>query len=166
MAFIPCPECQKKISDKAPACPHCGHVDTHNNGGQGGEIEQVDKVTQVEAAEPEEKVKLPEGCGCGLALFGVLMLFFLTCTFIGSGPSEIGAYTASQYFVKQKLRAPGSADFPIYQEGMVSKLNGGRYRVNAYVDSQNGFGAQIRSHYKCEVRADGKDWFLEALAID
>jgi hypothetical protein len=24
MALFPCPECQKDVSDKAPACPHCG----------------------------------------------------------------------------------------------------------------------------------------------
>jgi len=24
MALIPCYECEKEISDKAPACPHCG----------------------------------------------------------------------------------------------------------------------------------------------
>lgn len=24
MALIKCPECEKEISDKAPACPHCG----------------------------------------------------------------------------------------------------------------------------------------------
>ena len=24
MALIECPECNKEISDKAPACPHCG----------------------------------------------------------------------------------------------------------------------------------------------
>jgi rRNA maturation endonuclease Nob1 len=24
MALIPCYECEKEISDQAPACPHCG----------------------------------------------------------------------------------------------------------------------------------------------
>jgi len=24
MALLPCPECKKEVSDKAPACPHCG----------------------------------------------------------------------------------------------------------------------------------------------
>ena len=24
MALIPCYECEREISDKAPACPHCG----------------------------------------------------------------------------------------------------------------------------------------------
>lgn len=25
MALIPCPECRREVSDKAPACPGCGH---------------------------------------------------------------------------------------------------------------------------------------------
>lgn len=25
MALIPCPECKREVSDKAPACPGCGH---------------------------------------------------------------------------------------------------------------------------------------------
>lgn len=25
MALIACPECQKQVSDAAPACPHCGY---------------------------------------------------------------------------------------------------------------------------------------------
>jgi zinc-ribbon domain len=38
MALIPCPDCGKKISDKAPSCPSCGYAE------QAQTIEQTAKT--------------------------------------------------------------------------------------------------------------------------
>lgn len=163
MAFIPCPQCNKSISDKAPACPHCGHVARVE---ENGKDSMPPQDATAEKPEQDAKQTLPAGCGCGLLLFGAILLFVFTAVFFSdSGPDKIGAYVASQQFVEQKLRAPASADFPSYRESMVNELSGGKYRIKAYVDSQNGFGAQIRSHYTCVIRAKGESWHLEALDI-
>ena len=41
-------------------------------------------------------------------------------------------------------------------------LGGGRYEVNSYVDSQNSFGATIRTHFKGVIEK-GDKWYLESL---
>jgi len=47
------------------------------------------------------------------------------------------------------LKSPSSAKFPW---GLKSSLiSGDKYRVANYVDSQNSFGAMIRTNYVCEV---------------
>ncbi|WP_300616849.1 hypothetical protein [Dokdonella sp.] len=43
MALIPCPECRKEVSDKAPSCPNCGcpfaaHGGGASQGSTAGEI--------------------------------------------------------------------------------------------------------------------------------
>ena len=57
MALIPCYECEKEISDKAPACPHCGAPKE----GRPSELEEPtlstqkhSKSSQEEAVDPNE----------------------------------------------------------------------------------------------------------------
>jgi len=61
----------------------------------------------------------------------------------------IGAFVMSQGFVKRALKAPSTAEFPWFNDRDVgvTPLKGCAYRVVAWVDAQNGFGAQIRSRY-------------------
>lgn len=62
-------------------------------------------------------------------------------------------------FVKQRLKAPSTADFP-YGELVTDKGNG-IYFMNSYVDAQNGFGAMLRNYYTCELQFNGRDWIDE-----
>jgi len=55
--------------------------------------------------------------------------------------------------VKARLKSPATADFPFWdkKEPRQYKINGDsncHYIVTGYVDSQNGFGAMIRSNYQ------------------
>jgi hypothetical protein len=53
-----------------------------------------------------------------------------------------------QKFVTDRLKAPSTAEFPWnYDDQKVDILGPGHYRVSSFVDSQNGFGAQVRSTY-------------------
>lgn len=61
------------------------------------------------------------------------------------------AVYASQKFVKRKLKSPSTADFqPIFQAKVKRENN--TYTINSYVDSQNGFGATIRSNYIVKLK--------------
>ena len=84
-------------------------------------------------------------------------------------PDKMSAFLMSQDFVKARLKAPSTAEFPWYDKSFVGDLGGGRFRVNAYVDAQNSFGAQIRSRYTCVLKATGDDrwgnWKLESMDI-
>jgi hypothetical protein len=106
-------------------------------------------------------------------ILGVIV-FIIYASFTGSQsgtgglnpPDKMTAYFASQDFVEKNLKAPSTAKFPWYSEPFVTDLGGGRFRVSAYVDAQNTFGAQIRTQYTCVVKGtDEIHWILESLDI-
>ncbi len=55
--------------------------------------------------------------------------------------------------VKKRLRSPSTAKFP-WQAPDIAPIDGQKcsWRVTGYVDSQNGFGAMVRSHYSVDVK--------------
>lgn len=74
----------------------------------------------------------------------------------------------SQKFVKQNLKAPATAEFPDWTaDNCNASANGDTWRVRSFVDSQNGFGAMIRSDYGVEMRynADKDTWTLLDIMI-
>jgi hypothetical protein len=75
------------------------------------------------------------------------------------------AYAMSQQFVTDQLRAPATAEFPWADEARVKPLGDCRFRVAAHVDSQNGFGALIRTHYTAILifTPESEMWEVEAL---
>lgn len=74
-----------------------------------------------------------------------------------------GAWVYMQFFVEKRLKSPKSADFPFDGYRNVSELGRGRYRVNSYVDAQNSFGANIRTHFEGVIRKENDEWHLESL---
>ena len=79
-------------------------------------------------------------------------------------PDEIELHTEAQQFVRQGLKSPSTAEFPVlpYEAG---DLGGGRYRIVSYVDSQNSFGAMLRSDWSVLMRLEGERWILEKMII-
>ena len=71
-----------------------------------------------------------------------------------------------QLFVEKQLKSPSTADFPFGGHRHVTKLGGNRYRVDSYVDSQNSFGAQIRTEFEGVIKSVDGGWELEYLAFD
>lgn len=57
------------------------------------------------------------------------------------------AVTAAQNLVKDELRSPSTAKFPIDTSYKV-KRSGSDWIVEGYVDAQNGFGATVRQYWK------------------
>ena len=53
----------------------------------------------------------------------------------------------------QVLKAPATAKFPDFDEMVVNGSNG-HYSVSGFVDSQNSYGASIRSNYTYNVEKD------------
>lgn len=77
---------------------------------------------------------------------------------------EIAAEAMCEQFVTERLKAPATADFPGADSVVVTGDN--QYEVTASVDSENGFGAQIRTDYVCVVHDNGGDrWTLVSLDL-
>ena len=81
-------------------------------------------------------------------------------------PDKIEAYVMSQEFVKERLKAPATADFPWYDENFVKELGDNKFEVNAYVDAENSFGAKVRTNYSCVLKYVGDDkWRAESVKL-
>ncbi|WP_394749576.1 hypothetical protein [Spongiimicrobium salis] len=64
---------------------------------------------------------------------------------------EDAAFNA-QRLIKNKLKTPTTAKFPASFQATVNKNVKGNYEVSSYVDSQNGFGAMVRTNWSAEIR--------------
>ena len=71
---------------------------------------------------------------------------------------KITALTAAQECVKERLKSPSSADFP-WGTDCVSKVSENTYIINSYVDSQNSFGAMLRTNFSCQVTLNSDDTY-------
>lgn len=76
---------------------------------------------------------------------------------------DIQAFLAAKEFMKKRLKAPSTADFPFLTDGStITKLDCGHFSVQSFVDAQNSYGAMIRTNYEMVLRhSGGGNWTLE-----
>lgn len=79
------------------------------------------------------------------------------------------AYIAMEDFVKRRLKAPSTAEFPGVFDGRtehVKSLGDQRYIISSYVDAQNAFGGMMRNSFRGEVQQTSPDrWQLNSLTL-
>ncbi|MFI2367289.1 hypothetical protein [Streptomyces sp. NPDC018833] len=100
-------------------------------------------------------------------------LLTLTACSSGDGkPLDTSAAVMCEDFVKQRLKSPGTAKFPGVTDGdyatttVLSDTKPWKYKVVGVVDSQNGFGATVRSNYTCTVSTEDDDtWTLDDMQL-
>ncbi|HUM44337.1 MAG TPA: hypothetical protein PKI14_15440 [Fervidobacterium sp.] len=75
---------------------------------------------------------------------------------------EIEAIIMAEKFVKDRLVSPSSAKFPWRSsETTAVKVDEDTWVISSYVDSQNRFGAMLRTYYIAKVKYLGNDkWQL------
>jgi hypothetical protein len=104
-----------------------------------------------------------------LVMFGVIIVVLLLVNWSaeskrsvpGSKDLRLEACYMAQQFVEQRLKAPSTAEFQNCYDVTVSFYEPDTYIVPSYVDSQNGFGAMLRSEYRATVQHLGRDrWRL------
>jgi hypothetical protein len=90
-----------------------------------------------------------------LVLLIAIGSFFIGCGGGGDkGPktySQSDAWIYSQSFIKDRLKAPSTASFGKLGESTILRMDDTTFSVKSFVDSQNGFGAMIRSKYTCII---------------
>jgi hypothetical protein len=83
---------------------------------------------------------------------------------------ESGAYLMAQEYVKQKLKAPATATFPLRSDPlvMVTAISDCHFLVNGYVDAADIFGENLRSPYLVELGpvGAGNEWQAYHVMID
>lgn len=80
----------------------------------------------------------------------VLIIIGIIWTAIFGKPEhkDLEAWDACRQFVSRQLKAPATADFSSPDDSTIVDA-GTVWTVSGYVDSQNSFGAQIRSRFRC-----------------
>ncbi len=149
MALKKCKECGKEVSSKAKNCPNCG--------------------------APIKK-QISTGSGCLIIILFVLFIGWIFSSIFDTPSStdwrsennSIAANVMMEKFVKERLRSPSTSKFPgaLERSDHVQYLGNQKYKINSWVDSQNAFGATIRTHFSGEIMQVDKDnWKLISLDL-
>lgn len=172
-----CQFCAETIKAEAVVCRFCGRP-LAKTLPTGTVIHATPVATPVATPAPQVK---NTGLSCSfliglLAVIGVITVcgFFAVSLLASDTPSTAEddadmAFYMSQEFVKDKLKAPSTAEFPRRSDSdvTVTKLGSGKYSVIAWVDSENGFGAMIRTTYLATLhRVDADNWRLDSLIFE
>lgn len=76
-------------------------------------------------------------------------------TYNSPGYEVSSAYTTARAFVKKNLKCPSTAEFASILDIKYSVNDDGSVSIISYVDSQNGFGATVRTNFSCKIK-DGR----------
>lgn len=115
-------------------------------------------------------------------IFGLIASFLALLWIMGaaSSPDEAeqaakrcqspdAAYTMAKRFVEKRLRSPSTAEFPslLSDDVQVGYEGDCTHAVRAYVDAQNGFGAQVRQRFYARVQNERgtSEWVLLKVQI-
>jgi hypothetical protein len=149
MAMKPCRECGKEVSSAAKTCPQCGIARPVYTWGFRRTFYTV--------------------------LFGGMVLTAIISAAISPSvddPDEDRLWESSalcERMVRKSLKAPSTAKFPDEGRSTVRSSNERlEFTTVGSVDAQNGFGAQIRSKFRCVLEFDAvaHTWRAKEFAID
>jgi hypothetical protein len=81
--------------------------------------------------------------------------------------TKITVYSFAEQFAEERLKSPGTAEFPGIMEKIahVHQIEGNKFKVKSWVDSQNGFGGTVRTKFQCIISLNDEgdranlDWF-------
>jgi len=157
--YISCPHCKSLIKKDISTCPYCKK-----------DINNIKPETDNSKPIKNTPLLIVKIVG-SIAL--IIFAFFVlkSCFFSGSNSStpttqseqslEIEAFVRSQSVCEKYLKAPSTAKFPYFGDSKVSvnKISDGKYSIVSYVDSENSFGAMIRTFYSVTITSTGEDTY-------
>lgn len=91
----------------------------------------------------------------------VLVMVLAACSNEPYDPNnENEAVAQCEGFADQRIKAPATAEYDL-----VASRAGEGWTVTGTVDSENGFGANIRSNVECQLHFEGDTAHLDDIAI-
>ena len=148
-----CANCNTEFNSNF--CPNCGAPAT----------EAPVPVQSASAAQPQKKKNSSMKI---IAIVAVIVLIFSVGYIIHYAhsansdvetttelrPTDTECWTAAQMTVEDYLKAPSTAKYSYYDEDWNIVRTGNRVKISSFVDSQNSFGAMIRSNFTVIVTFD------------
>ncbi|MBI2120390.1 MAG: zinc ribbon domain-containing protein [Parcubacteria group bacterium] len=162
-----CSQCGQSIPTGGIYCPTCGKKLVSENTHQPSTTHNLDKKPNTTLWNIGS-----------IFVFIFILLFFVgvmspdtpntTSSQSGSNSpdiinDDIDVFIQAKNFVKQGLKSPSTAVFPVLCD-CVTK-NGSVYTVSSFVDSQNSFGAMLRSNWTVIMSLEGDKWVLKRMVI-
>jgi hypothetical protein len=81
--------------------------------------------------------------------------------------AETEAFHQAKRVVTALLKSPATANFQSVFNADIRNLGDGKYRVNSFVDSQNGFGAILRTYFSARLQTtDGERFYITELIVN
>lgn len=124
-----------------------------------------DSIDDVELGKLAVKPKKPPvGVWIGAAVVVAVMALVISVVVKGGGPADPktdAKLICQENFIAARLKAPATAK---YLDVTVTQL-GDVYTVTGSVDSENSFGALIRSTFTCKVKDSGDQWLLQSATV-
>ena len=80
--------------------------------------------------------------------------------------SDIEAYVEAQFIIEDFLKSPATAEYPAVSNATIERLNDDGFKVTSYVDSQNSFGAMVRSEWMVLFQYIGERVKIYQVVID
>lgn len=186
MPLIYCPECENQVSEYAEKCIHCGYPINPK---------PIPTPQSVPAPIIKHRSRNGCLTYFFIALGVVLIFVVLFDVFgrkdksssssiinnnssrgydehssdnYGIEANKVLTYSYAEQAVKENLKSPKTAEFPSQHEKGVSivDLENNEYRVTSWVDSQNGFGANIRSNFSVIIYYEGNSAKYKDLNIN
>jgi hypothetical protein len=111
----------------------------------------------------KEPVKWTVSSVFGVIIMLIILAVFLQGCFSSFGANDTEAFVISQGFVEDRLKSPSTADFCGMHGGdsEVTEVGDEEWEISSCVDSENGFGAKVRTFYTVTVKYLGDDeWEL------
>lgn len=126
---------------------------------------KTDNVTNENTMSNNNEATEQVHYSIGKIIFAIILLFFFIIGLVDK-ISDIShyekdysqeAYTAAKFYVNKQLKAPATADYPMYDKNFITHHDDS-YTVSSYVDAENSFGVKGRLYYTVTMERDGKDW--------
>jgi hypothetical protein len=124
-----------------------------------------------QAPKVKQKQKLNPILGVATLLVMILVCVAIWATMDSDNgksnePTGLDAYVMCQLLIEDRLKAPGSTEYPVFSS-IQYEQDGNIFYIKAYVDAQNSFGTLIRNDFFCVVEYVGDDkWNLKDLEMN